>query len=223
MQSRPTEPRRHWLRPRLRFANVTATLALVLAMSGGALAAGHYLISSTRQISPAVLKKLHGARGARGAVGLIGPVGPQGPTGEQGGKGRVGPPGPEGPSALTPLAGGSTENGDFTVTLPSALGGELLQGAVSFPIPLGARIPAEHVVFTSTSAPVERCAGPGQASRGYLCIYLASATTVEKAHVSDPEAEPVLEGSGRYGFALGWTVKGAGPAEVLGTYSVTAP
>jgi hypothetical protein len=46
--------------PRIRFtyANVVATLALVLAMSGGALAASHYLITSTRQISPRVLKKL---------------------------------------------------------------------------------------------------------------------------------------------------------------------
>jgi hypothetical protein len=188
-------------------------------MSGGALAAGHYLISSTKQISPAVLKKLHGARGA---AGLSGPVGPQGPGGEQGIKGRVGPPGPEGPSALSPLVAGSTESGDFTVSLPSAAGAELLQGAVSFPIPLAERIPAEHVVFTKTSAPVERCAGPGQASRGYLCIYVASTTAVETAHVSDPEAEPVLEGSGRYGFTLGWTVKAAGAAEVLGTYSVTA-
>jgi hypothetical protein len=42
----------------LTYANVTATLALVLAMSGGALAAKHYLVNSTKQIDPKVLKSL---------------------------------------------------------------------------------------------------------------------------------------------------------------------
>jgi hypothetical protein len=44
------------MRRHLTYANVTATLALVFAMSGGALAAKHYLISSTNQIDPKVLK-----------------------------------------------------------------------------------------------------------------------------------------------------------------------
>jgi hypothetical protein len=223
VQTRPAKPSGPRLRGRVTYANVAATLALVLAMSGGALAAGHYLIHSTKQISPAVLKKLHGARGARGPSGVIGSIGPQGPAGEVGAKGRVGPVGPDGFSALSLLPGGASESGDFTVSLPVAASSDFLTGAVSFPIPLTARIAAEHVVFTKTSAPVERCAGPGQASRGYLCIYIASTTAVENAHVSDPEAEPVLEGSGRFGFTLAWTVKEAGPAEVLGTYTVTAP
>ena len=62
------------------YANVAATLALVFAMSGGALAAKHYLISSTSQISPKVLKELKKA-GARGATGAAGPRGRPGPTG----------------------------------------------------------------------------------------------------------------------------------------------
>src|SRR5439155_26711594 len=41
---------------RLNYANVTATLALFFAMSGGALAAHHYLLNSTKQINPKVLK-----------------------------------------------------------------------------------------------------------------------------------------------------------------------
>jgi hypothetical protein len=72
------------LRRHLSYANVVATLALVFAMTGGALAASHYLINSTKQISPKVLKKLKGNRGAAGARGLAGPrglVGPQGATG----------------------------------------------------------------------------------------------------------------------------------------------
>ena len=46
------------MRGRLSYANVVATLALVFSMSGGALAAKHYLLSSTRQISPKVLRSL---------------------------------------------------------------------------------------------------------------------------------------------------------------------
>ena len=52
------------MRRRLSYANVTATLALVFAMSGGALAANHYLITSTKQINPKVLKKLTGKTGS---------------------------------------------------------------------------------------------------------------------------------------------------------------
>jgi hypothetical protein len=46
------------MRRHLTYANVTATLALVLAMSGGALAAKHYVINSTTEINPKVLKSL---------------------------------------------------------------------------------------------------------------------------------------------------------------------
>jgi hypothetical protein len=46
------------MRRHLTYANVAATLALIFAMSGSALAAKHYLLSSTSQISPKVLKSL---------------------------------------------------------------------------------------------------------------------------------------------------------------------
>lgn len=46
---------------RLSYANVTATLALVIALGGGTAWAAHtYLITSTSQIKPSVLKKLRG-------------------------------------------------------------------------------------------------------------------------------------------------------------------
>jgi hypothetical protein len=81
------------MRKRLSYANVTATLALVFAMSGGAMAANHYLINSTKQINPKVLKKLTGKTGATGATGAIGP---QGATGKEGPTGKEGSPGKEG-------------------------------------------------------------------------------------------------------------------------------
>ncbi len=49
------------VRARMSYANVAATAALVLSMSGGAIAAQRYLITSTSQVSPAVLEKLAGA------------------------------------------------------------------------------------------------------------------------------------------------------------------
>lgn len=79
------------MRKRLTYANVAATLALVFAMSGGALAANNYLISSTKQISPKVLKKLKGARGKTGATGANGAAGS---PGAPGGTGKEGPRGP---------------------------------------------------------------------------------------------------------------------------------
>jgi hypothetical protein len=86
---------------RLNYANVTATLALFFAMSGGALAAKHYLISSTGQINPKVLKALKGNRGTTGATGASGAIGKEGPQGKEG---QVGPVGKEGAPATTLFA-----------------------------------------------------------------------------------------------------------------------
>jgi Collagen triple helix repeat (20 copies) len=84
------------MRRRLSYANVTATLALVFAMSGGAMAANSYLINSTKQISPKVLKKLTGKAGKTGANGAAGTTGATGPQGKEGQPGKEGTPGTEG-------------------------------------------------------------------------------------------------------------------------------
>ena len=89
------------------YANVVATFALVFAMSGGALAATHYLITSTKQIKPSVLASLKGkagANGAQGAAGAQGPAGPAGAKGENGAAGANGTAGTNGASVTsTPL------------------------------------------------------------------------------------------------------------------------
>jgi hypothetical protein len=82
------------MRRRLSYANVVATLALIFAMSGGALAANHYLIKSTSQISPKVLKKLKGNTGPAGPQGKQGAPGKEGAPGQNGGEGKQGPQGP---------------------------------------------------------------------------------------------------------------------------------
>lgn len=86
------------IRKRVTFANVALTLALVFAMSGGALAASKYLITSTKQIKPSVLASLKGKAGLAGASGAQGPAGPAGPQGGPGGQGEKGAQGNEGPA-----------------------------------------------------------------------------------------------------------------------------
>jgi hypothetical protein len=86
------------MRKHLNYANVVATFALVFAMSGGALAAKHYLINSTSQINPKVIKSLKGNAGPAGPAGPAGGVGKEGPTGKEGGTGKEGKEGKEGQS-----------------------------------------------------------------------------------------------------------------------------
>ena len=98
------------MRKRITYANVAATLALVFAMSGGAFAAKHYLLSSTKQISPKVLKALKGKTGKTGATGPAGLAGKEGSPGKegkegkQGTEGKEGKEGPPGPVNLSKLA-----------------------------------------------------------------------------------------------------------------------
>jgi hypothetical protein len=92
--SRPRNvSRMNSIRRHLSYANIVATLALVFAMSGSALAAKHYLINSTKQINPKVLKKLKGNVGKTGAKGLAGTPGATGSPGPEGHVGGTGPAG----------------------------------------------------------------------------------------------------------------------------------
>src|SRR5271166_3135746 len=133
VRSAPQSPRRGKgvrtrIQSRLTYGNVVATLALFLAMSGGAAyAASHYLITSSKQIKPSALaeiaKKAKGPAGANGANGAAGAAGPQGPAGAAG----SGSPGPEGKAgapgtsvtskALAKGEGGCVEGGsEFTAS-----------------------------------------------------------------------------------------------------------
>jgi Collagen triple helix repeat (20 copies) len=119
-------------RRHLSYANIAATLAVVFAMSGGALAASHYLINSTKQINPKVLKALKGSAGGTGSNGATGVQGTAGATGGQGIQGvqgtqgaagptgNTGPEGPQGPKGARGPEGGSV--GEWTaLTISSKL------------------------------------------------------------------------------------------------------
>lgn len=85
-----------FIRKRITYANVVATLALVFSMAGGAMAAKHYLINSTKQINPKVIRALKGKAGPQGPLGKEGPAGKEGLPGKEGKEGPVGKEGKEG-------------------------------------------------------------------------------------------------------------------------------
>jgi Collagen triple helix repeat (20 copies) len=143
------------IRKRFTYTNVVITLALVFAMSGGAYAASRVLITSTKQISPKVLKALkgkagrnglNGATGATGAPGPggsqgpAGPQGPQGPKGETGVKGETGEKGLNGTNGTTgftkTLPKGATERGVWSVVFTATAAAQVGSADVSFNIPL---------------------------------------------------------------------------------------
>ena len=96
------------IRRHMSYANIVATMALVFAMGGGAAyAASHYLITSTKQISPKVLKSLTGKPGPAGPAGTAGAAGAgsAGPQGAAGAKGETGAPGANGTNGAPGLKG----------------------------------------------------------------------------------------------------------------------
>lgn len=164
------------MRRHINYANAVATLALVFAMSGSALAASHYLITSTKQIKPAVLRKLRGNAGSAGAAGATGPVGSQGPQGKEG------PQGPAGPFPAT-LPKGQTLTGVYNLggTNPSSSGHTFAFGSISFPYRLAAT-PEVEVIFKG-NPPTSGCPGTPsspQAASGKLCIYEAEGLNWEE-------------------------------------------
>lgn len=105
------------IRKRMTWANVATTLALVFAMAGGAFAAGgkHHtkahkktavLITSTKQLSAAVLKALEGKTGPAGSQG---PAGAEGKAGANGKDGTNGTSGADGKDGVSPA--GTSFNG----------------------------------------------------------------------------------------------------------------
>jgi hypothetical protein len=89
-----SSPHQHGIRVRLGW--LLALFALALVTAGTGYAAKKYVITSTKQISPSVLKALKGNAGPAGAAGAKGDQGPQGPQGSQGPAGQQGAAGTPG-------------------------------------------------------------------------------------------------------------------------------
>jgi hypothetical protein len=222
------------LRSRLRVspAGVLATVALVFALTGGAYAAGRYVITSTKQIKPSVLKSLKGnagpagRAGAPGAAGPAGPTGPTGPAGSQGSEGKQGNEGHEGKqgpegkpgekgatgspwTAGGTLPKGSTETGTWFAGVNAELVGF---DSISFSIPLAATLDEEHVHYVTLKQVAEKAAPsqcPGSsttpaAHEGNLCIYEGELSNPQNgtAEVIVEDPSIAAQGSATAGAAL---------------------
>jgi hypothetical protein len=98
-------------------------IALFVVLGGSAAATTGFIITSTDQIQPSVLKQLRGRRGPRGPRGPAGPrggsssastsfgQGPAGPQGPQGIRGPQGEQGPKGPKGATGAKGATGPKG----------------------------------------------------------------------------------------------------------------
>jgi hypothetical protein len=222
------------MRRRLSYANVTATLALVFAMSGGALAANHYLINSTKQINPKVLTKLKGntgktgATGAAGATGATGAAGPQGLKGEAGSKGETGSKGGQGEPGpfVSDVPSGNTITGSYGFETP-ATGTQFVGTNVSYPFPI-AKLPTESVFVGIGKTEPTHCPGgtaeSPKAAAGYLCVYRGYELDLGAGAPEITNHSGFRNGKGdNYGFLVEDTSSATGTAIDEGTWAYTAP
>jgi Collagen triple helix repeat (20 copies) len=224
---------------RLTYANVAVTLAVLFAMAGGAYAAKRYVITSTKQIAPKVLKQLAGKQGLPGAPGLQGatgpaglqgsqgPAGPQGPQGTPGQLGDRGEVGPEGKPCLPPvctLPEGATESGLWSIAQWHKAS-EFVVDTISFSTPLAKSISESHVhlVKPGEEAPegcAEGTAAEPKAESKNLCIYETFAVKVPTGFaIKNPETAEV--GAATYGAFMAGVTEGEGGVTALGTWAVT--
>jgi hypothetical protein len=239
------------IRKRLTYANVAMTLALVFAMSGGAYAAKRYLITSTKQISPSVLKALKGTSGKAGpsgpagpagaaGAGTAGPAGPQGPGGAAGAKGETGAPGPKGekgiqgeqgePGEPWPAGGtlpsGATETGAWAFG-PVTGNGSSVKVSISFSIPLAAALDSAHALFVEEGGNGSGNGCPGTAEApaaesGFLCVYSRSPEHLESAVIFDPGKSAFTGlGTGTTGAVISANITEGEVASDYGPWAVT--
>ena len=241
------------IRRRFTYTNVAMTLALVFAMSGGAYAARRLVITSTKQISPTVLKKLMGKPGPRGVPGPAGTVGapgqagakgetgPKGDTGAKGETGLTGPAGEQGPQGRPgspwtvdgTLPSEKTETGSWSFTGTSELGVVLVP--ISFTLPLEAVLGKTQVHFIASGATAE-CKGTFKAPSaepGNLCVYSGLLSGVTSEHHIIPSfvefqeeflaKGELIEGTATSGAVIYFGKEGKEEPIVEGKWALTAP
>lgn len=205
------------------YAGVVATLALVLAVGGGTAWATNWIIVSTKQIKPSVLKSLRGNRGPRGFAGTNGANGANGTNGSTGPTGPAGAPGAN-LTSQTVLPSGESESGVYAVGGGNQYTGGTLNSTeswmgvgITYTQPLSAAIPNTNVIWLGAGAN-SNCPGPGQAARGYLCLYNGENNDVSFFGAADG----VLPAGEAYGAVVWFHPTDVG-AYAAGEWTVTAP
>jgi hypothetical protein len=209
---------------------VVALLALFFAFGGGAYAANRYLISSTKQISPKVIKALRGRVGVAGPAGLPGPAGPQGPqgaTGATGAKGDTGQQGPPGPFPGT-LPTGKTVTGNWSASGVASAASQYIMEGISYGYAFASTPTVTYVTFGSApSAGCPGSVGSPQAANGHVCVYENDATggggpVNGTGGTCDPASAGCLfASSNKYGIAVFTLSAAAGQVFNWGTWAAT--
>ncbi len=220
-------------------ATAIASLALVFAMSGGAYAASRYVITSTKQVSPKVLKALKGKAGASGAPGVVGAIGASGSQGPQGPAGAPGPQGPQGSKGETGPKGENGKDGTtgFTTTLPqgATLKGEwsiidsqaheIVGTSVSFGIPVeneAGEAPVPHLIRADGKELIAKGESEVEEVTSTNCPGSAAAPTANPGALCVYEREEIgLKASlGNKGFPMVCSFASEGLASCLGEAGV---
>jgi hypothetical protein len=214
------------LRSRLTYANVIATLALFLALGGGAYAALKLPKNSVgaRQIKANAVTSSKVKNGSLVAGDFRAGQLPAGQEGAQGVQGIQGPKGDPGPITGN-LPSGVTLRGHWDIQLFNGVGGgEHITAPISFGLSL-ASAPAAHFIPVGAAVP-SGCSGnpatPG-ASPGNLCVFAtvetnitAASEKISNATGNDGQADP-------FGAAVIAGVTAAADTRFAGTWAVTAP
>jgi hypothetical protein len=184
------------LRKRITPATLIAVLALVLAMTGGALAAKKYVITSTKQISPSVLKKLTGSPGPQGASGAKGDPGPAGRDGTNGTNGTNGQTGftevlPAGKS----LTG--TWSSNFIDTGGESTAVQFVPISLGIPLSKALTVTDVHFIALGEETGTGDCPGSIEkpvAEPGKLCVYTSTEEVAAESSVT-PGGFAILHGT----------------------------
>ncbi len=221
------------MRPKFRRPSPSLAIALValfFALGSGAAAANHYLITSTKQIKPSVLKTLKGAKGPTGAQGMTGATGAQGATGATGAQGTTGATGAQGPGGVVTTA--SVNGGGATI----AQGVNLY---VFTGIPATVTTTASQRLTGVAEAPLESAASgaPGELFDYGLCYQSSTGGTISNFAGDDystgrvyqnrqtfAAASSVAPGAGTWkvGFCVrNWGPNSISPGYVNGWVQVT--
>jgi collagen triple helix repeat protein len=100
-------------------------VALVVALGGTAVATSRYIITSTSQIKPSVLRVLRAGTGAKGTTTVAGAQGPAGAAGAQGPAGAAGVQGVPGPTGVQGPQGVPGDARAYALVRPPCDGCEL--------------------------------------------------------------------------------------------------
>ena len=206
------------------YANVTATLALVVALGGTSVAAVGLAKNSvgtpqlqknavtSAKVKNGSLKSVDFGSGQLpgGTAGATGPTGPQGPAGAAG---QTGP-------LVDVLPSGRTLRGAFGFGAFASGANEIQEDALSLPFPLA----SDPTVIIRPAGALATADCPGtrdnpQAAPGNLCVYVGYTFRMSALTWFGTNGAA----RSRFGIVLYGYSTVAGNAEVTGTWAVTAP